>query len=270
MKVYLSNSDLSLVTESKYLLEVVQASLEITDSSSVYKESLLVSSFLSTITVRNSQLSDISFEMVSLSIVSSTLIMENSTISDVTGISKGANLISANSGTVNVSSLEYSSSNVRLLDAFGSEVNLESLNLTDLVIPNEIISIFYCSSFYLRDVALANVILDASFIMLTSSDNIIVEDITLTDLGYIFMELHNSNATKIHNLQVSNGTEVLKVVSSNVQTISNCLLASNSKNTSGGAISIDDSEVKIFDSTFRQNSAINGGAIYFHCSSTSN
>ncbi|CAI2361155.1 unnamed protein product [Moneuplotes crassus] len=270
MKDYLAGNDLSFVAESEYLLEVVQASVDIIDQSQVYRQSLLLNSFSSTITIQNSSISDISFKAIPLSIVSSTLNMNDCTVDNATELITGSNLILVNSGTANLSKVEYTNSNTKFMIALNSDITLEDIALKSMAFSSEAISISYCNSFYLREFSLNNVSFAGKYIItFIKSNNIVAENITLTALTETFMNFKQSNVTRIHHLQITEGIQAFKFVLTNVQAISESVFSKNTGTGSGGTFSMENSKVRIYDSTFVNNTAVNGGAIEFHCTGTS-
>ena len=85
-----------------------------------------------------------------------------------------------------------------------------------------------------------------------------------------FASFKNSQVEKISNIKISNMNKALSAVNSNITEFSDSQISENHSTSPGGAISMLNSRLSISNSTFMTNSASEGGAIMFECTSLQN
>ncbi|CAI2377172.1 unnamed protein product [Moneuplotes crassus] len=265
---YLQHYNLDSLTESEYLLEVVQGALEIIESSTIYDQSIILNSFLSRIAIADSNLTNMEFSISPLNILSSTLMITNCSIEDMNAITNNANFITENSGSISISASRYVNSNAEMLNIFGSEAFLEDLEFVNLTIPQSLMHLSYCTSFHLRRMILENLTVENKYILsIQNSQNGIVEDLQLDGLKKYFIQCRDTHFLRLTNLSISGSIQVFKFISSTVDLISDSEFSGNTESGSGGVISMSDSRANIFNTMFVNNSATSGGVIFFHCTS---
>ncbi|CAI2378011.1 unnamed protein product [Moneuplotes crassus] len=266
MKDYLYTTNLSSINESEYLLEVIQGSLQISDFTSISDQALVIKSFLATVTIVDSAISGLVFNSPPLNILSSTLVLQNCTVEDIDDLSERSSLVITNSAKANITDVRYANANTQILSGFSSDISIEDVSYVNVSTPQDLIYISYCTSFLLRNISLANVTAgDRRMLIVNDSENIIVEDITLSGLDKRFIEFRGSNIIRISGLNIFDGIQVLRFTNCNVQIISNSEFSGNMREGSGGVISMFDSRVHIFNTTFINNTAVEGGVVYFYC-----
>lgn len=134
MKEYLSSSNFSSTTESEYLFEALQASFEVINGSHIYDQSLILQSFLSTVKIHTSTLSNLRFQSPPLKFLSTTINFEGVTLLNTFMVSNNTSLIFVNLGTVVVQGLTHKNSNTELLTVLYSNITVDTLvfeNVTD-------------------------------------------------------------------------------------------------------------------------------------------
>lgn len=143
MKDYLQNQDLSSISESEYLFEALQANFDITNSTKIHHQSLILLSFLSTVNIQDSIISEISFETPSLNILSTSLTIMNVSFSQTLRGTEDISFMFINSGNLSATNLRHSHSNAQTLTATFSEVEVSNLNFENITDVKELVTIYF-------------------------------------------------------------------------------------------------------------------------------
>ena len=108
-----------------------------------------------------------------------------------------------------------------------------------------------------------------AYIDIKRSTNVTIENITASNFQKLLFKIDKSTVESILNLHISESLQTIDFTESKIKMISQCnFINDGAENKStGGAISLFNSEVIIKNSTFTGNKAIKGGAISFECTS---
>ena len=82
MKTYLENLDFKTITESETLIQVLQAQVNITNSTSIYDSTSIIYSFSSTVLIENTLMFEIGFAQSPMNMISTTATLSNLTIAN--------------------------------------------------------------------------------------------------------------------------------------------------------------------------------------------
>ena len=109
-------------------------------------------------------------------------------------------------------------------------------------------------------------------IVISSSHNINVTYLNAQHIPELIMSISKSSVTSFDNLMIENCTQAMHISDTSISSISSSTFLNNGNNQSqsGGAIYMSNSIASIHDSMFMNNTAIDGGAIQFSCTSTNN
>ena len=120
------NNGGSNLQSDKYLFGLISSSLQISDSSRIFNESLLLNAFMSTLVINETEISNINFDETSIRIVSSTLDLCHSQLLNINDESlNGSNkefILIDDNGEAIVQNLELTNSNsmlLRMVTSFG-------------------------------------------------------------------------------------------------------------------------------------------------------
>jgi len=101
------------------------------------------------------------------------------------------------------------------------------------------------------------------------SSDINIQNFNIDGLKQLLFKVDASNISSILNVTLKNSVKTIEFSNSIIDSISNCSFINNGNEnkSSGGALSLFNSEASIFNSTFNNNSAVQGGAISLSCTS---
>ena len=109
-------------------------------------------------------------------------------------------------------------------------------------------------------------------IVFTSSHRITITTIIVQNIPELILSISKSSVASFDNLMIENCTQAMHISDTSINNITNSTFLNNGNNQSqsGGAIYMSNSIASIHDSMFMSNTAIDGGAIQFSCTSTNN
>ena len=128
MKDYLGSENLNDTDEQEYLFQVLQGTLNILESTYIHDESMILKSFLSSVTIDDSKFSNIQYFSSSLSIFDSTFIFQNIEIAEIQTSTDQESFIVANSATLFMRNVSYSNSNSPMLLSLSSYLEIQRVS----------------------------------------------------------------------------------------------------------------------------------------------
>ncbi|CAI2367043.1 unnamed protein product [Moneuplotes crassus] len=268
MKAYLNSTNLTATSEQGYLFQVLQGNLNILNSTHIHDENLVLKSFLSTVTVENSQFSNVEYSISPLNILDSIFTMEHTQISGAQASSVEESFIIANSAKMSVNNVTYSDSNSQIMISLSSHLEMNQIKIQNVSECPYLLSVVLCDWFYLANIEVQySTPSEAVMVYVHDTANITLESINVSNTTSTFAFFKNSEITKITGLKMTSLNQTLTFVNSNVKELSHSEFKDNFSNSSGGAISMTNSKLAIESTNFTRNSATEGGAIIFECTS---
>jgi hypothetical protein len=157
-----------------------------------------------------------------------------------------------------------------MLQLLFSDGTIDNISLDNISDSPEVILVYSCSSFSLKNIQLTNVsVTPEALVRIHKSNNIRIEDISLTSIDKLLISVVNTNVTSILNVSLKNSKQVMKFQDSIVTEMAHCMFDNNTQNGTnrGGVLAMIDSTMVIKNTTFQNNQALVGGAISFECNS---
>lgn len=270
MKNYLVGLDLEVVTQNEVLIQVLQGELKVVEGTHIHNESLILKSFLSSVVIQDSRISEITYFESPINAITTTVEMKNVTVENILLGDFGSQIsfIEMNSGTLIADGVVFQNGQTRMIQLLFSIGVLENLQFINIHSITDILSTLNSESLLVKNFEFTNSTVEMiSFVNLKDSQDIKVEDTTLQDLQYRLISFENSNITHIKNISITNSTQVFIFSHSKILKISNSTFIDNSLPSplKGGAVKIQNSQVTLDTCTFTRNSAYAGGAITFEC-----
>jgi hypothetical protein len=271
LKQHVSKNSVSLSQEepSGDLVQLILASLTVTNSSLIHTQDSLVNTFLSTLVVEDSSITAISITNYSFEIVSSTFVFSRMSLSNITTTHGEFILVSLDSNFT-IQDIKYESSNSILFNVRSSKLaakNIEYLNVTGM---RYLFEIYDSNQAEITNITARKTLSTSnSIVSIKNSLSVSIEDVTISDIEQVVFEIVNSNVTKIERISVTNSQKVMYIKNSNINSIQSSDFTGNGRETNakGGAMEIQDSYVVIQNGVFQNNTAEVGAAIYFDCTS---
>jgi hypothetical protein len=254
------------------LMQLVLASIKITNSTHIHHEDALINSFLSTVTIEDSTISDIDISDISIEAVSSTLIFTGMNLQNITNNNNGDFILVSLESNFTFSDIVYKDSNSILFNLRSSDIVASNLMFLNIVDARNLFIIYDSIRASINEMQTINSnSADISLISIRNSNDVSFGDITLDGIDQIVFNIERSFVIEIKNITISNSQKVFLVQDSKIDMIRDSTFSNNGKKTNykGGAIEMMDSHIYIVNSTFINNTAESGAGIYFDWSSLS-
>ncbi|CAI2373860.1 unnamed protein product [Moneuplotes crassus] len=254
-------------THNEYQFSLIFASLSMVSATEINQESLVVDSFVSTLEITDTVIRDFTMEAIAIRGVSSTISLRNLSFINFTVTDQVDYILDTLDSTLSI----MNSTSI-IFRARSSQVNIQGLTygLIANAIELGVISSCYNSTISGLTSTLSEV-LGRSLLRLESSQNISLSNAVLKNTQKSGVRILSSNMISITNMNVLNCQDGVYIESSTVELLQNSSFENNgnSSKINGGALHITNSDVTLSNNIFRQNTAHDGGAIAFTCTSTS-
>ena len=269
MKTALQNTNLTLTKKASALIQLIYGSLTILSNSSFSGQSVIFSSFLSSITLKDSAITNVIVNKSTMEIVSSTLMISNMTFENITNPIK-KNFIYISDSQLDVTNLYYKNSDSSLFNIIYSSANISNLKQENVNGGMELIKLDNCNSIYLSKIELINTTtITKSLIVIDRSKAVVIENIVIANISQIMFKISKSEISSINSVNIEKCLESFRITESRVALLSNSTFMQNGGTSKeiGGAIYLFNTEMNISNCSFTLNSAKIGGVISFQCNS---
>lgn len=256
--------------EAQPIFQLISASLSIIDGTLIYDQSSIINSFISTVTLQNITLTNITMSEISIKAVVSAITFENIIITGLSNPTKTGFILVMLDSTLKITNMNYSDSDSTLFKARTSSVEVVNIQFKEITNTTELFSIFDCYNISLDTVSSSDSqITGEDMFMIFNSENVTLANIDIQNSKNVALRILSSTVTRISGLYMRNCTEGLYIEESTVLLFEKSTFEDNGGITQlgGGALYVKNSDVSISNSTFKENTAQVGAAIYFTCSS---
>lgn len=271
----IANSDLYDINESNYAFQLISGSLSIQNNTEIYLQNYIFDTFQSTLIIENSKIYSVSVSESSLKITSTVLEVKSSLFYNISEVNMVPFIFVAFESKLNVEAVEYYDSNCTLFICSFSSAEIDNLKVHNITTKSATPLLYFDKEL--------NITLTNSEIYEVSSPNqdylwsIVdsyawsIKNVSFHDSGQYSLYIDESVIQEINSLTIQDWDHGVYIDESTVTLLTNSnferLGGTDFKH--GGAIIIDNSNVTISNSSFSSNSAIEGGAIYYICSTSS-
>ena len=271
-----SNANFALIIleeNSPSILQLISSSLIIQNNSHIYDQSIIVKAFLSSISFKDSKISQINLTNTGIEVVGSLASFENIEIDSI--ISNSTNIaiqfiLALLESEITVNSLNYRDSNSILLKTRTSKTSLFKLNYININGAFVLFEISENIEVILSEITTATSSISSTNLFTIINSNLVsITDIIIHEINNTVFHIQKSSVTTLRNITIKDTFKGLEIITSTVNNITNSTFErnGNAAKKTGGSFKIIDSSVIIRDTIFRNNSAQIGAAIYFSCSS---
>ena len=265
-KDYLKSHTNVYTIESTYLLfELIQANLVIRNSTQIYNDRSVVSAFISTFTLIDSMLYNLSILSYAFKFTSSNATISNSKFSGISTIDNTSLFQTSFQSSVEFNNLEFNDSKLSFLSLLSSTLNFQlisiknissdtsliSISSGDLLITDSIIESSHSSIEWLWDISASTGSLISNFTI----KNTINSPLCIAYSSIIM--INGLSGVWCSNHFHFDSTVIKEMINSTFISVGETSL----KN--GGAIYLSNSNITISNSKFTGNIATDGGAIYY-------
>ena len=251
-------------------LTSISGGLSINDGSKIHNQESFMESFISTVSLSNSNIYDIEVTRECLRILSSNITMNNMQIFSINNPNSSRFISIGFDSRFEANNITYSNSNSKLFEFnFIEFLSLKEVSFVNINTQNNLMTVFHCSEFLFEDLTLSNTTSENEALVIDYSSKTQIRDINVKDQKQLFMKIRYSEFDLISNVIISNYSQGIKILDSIISNISDLTFEENGSNSllNGGALLIQDSEVTIHNSVFKANKAISGAAVSYLCKS---
>jgi len=249
-------------------IQLITAALKFQNNAHIQDQTSVINSFLSTVTIIDSQISSISLDTAGLSILSSTLEIDNIQISGIETQSDAFFISASLDSSLDLKNIVYSNSNALLFEVRTSTISVNKINFTNINNAPHLFKIDSSSDSDISDVTSVDAETKSGYLFsVTNSKNMSFNNVNVESSKSTVFRILSSDITIMNNITIKDSyqgmnieaSDITKIVASEFNTNGNLTL------TQGGAIHITDSIVNVEDTSFIKNKAKTGAAIYFNC-----
>ena len=254
-----------LIEKVEATIQLISALIIFQNNTHIYNQSSIVNSFLSTVTFENSKMSNISLSEIGIEIVSSTLIMENLEITQVNNPLETDFIVALLESDLTLRDITYSDSNSILFRIRTCSIEVSNLDYDNIIGATQLFEIFDGYNTTINDVTSKNS--EASLgrlFAVINSENITFTNIYVNKSLSTPIVIENSHLELMDNITIQNSYMGMEIKTSTIDLITSSEFTKNGASTlyEGGGLHISDSFVKIEKTSFTENRARTGAAIY--------
>jgi predicted outer membrane repeat protein len=257
---------------STSLLQLISGAAKFINSTHIHNEDALVSAFVSTVSFSGSTISSINLVGSALEIISSTLEFTEMNVSNITTSNESTFIEVSLESSVSINHTLYSNANSKMFNLLSSEGMISNLTMRKVAGVSYLFEMYDC-----HNVQITNFNNEdshstgESLVLIRKSQNLTLNDLDFSSLNQTLVILRNSHVREIKNVTISLSVSPLIVENSRIEALSESTFAHNGNSNvlRGGALYLLNSDLNISNSSFENNTAESGGAVYFDCSSAS-
>ena len=144
------------IEPARELIQVILGHIVISNSTQIQRESVLIHTFISTVEILNSTITDIEFDEVSFEVVASTLVIQNTQFSSLTSTNSRDFILGTFGSTVSIERVNVSNSETPVFRSLQSATSVNTLSLTNISSPEYVFKIESSSGVSLNNITLDN------------------------------------------------------------------------------------------------------------------
>ena len=261
----LQNSDLMNIIPISNSFHLISSSLSINNFTTVVNQNNFLACFQSSFYLSDSIIKDIDLQSNLFYISSTSLTVNNVLFSNITTKNIDAYVISALlDSSIYLANIEYVNSSWSFFNSYSAQISLINMNITSISLKNYLMSFLSWDSISIVNSSITSIVSSASSALYYSRSTIdFIQNLTISNLNTVGIELLYSNITQISRLFIYDSAKGMALKYSNITIINNSEFSrcGSQKLLFGGVIDLLDCSITIENSTFNNNNAQNGGAI---------
>jgi len=232
----------------------------------------LINAFISIVTLQDITLTNITLSEISIKAVVSTITFENVIITNLSNPVQTDFMLIMIESTVIINNMNYSSSDSTLFKAITSSIEIMNIGFSQISNVTELVSISNCYNVSMNTITSTDSLITGNdLFIISNSDNVTLTNIDIQNSHNAALRIFSSNITRIYKLNLNNCTKGLIIESSTVLLLEDSTFMNNGGTNliQGGGLYMINSDISISNSSFKNNIAQSGAALYFSCSSIS-
>ena len=255
----------NILVSSNYRLALIQlilSSLSIQDGSTISNQNILFNILMSSLIFSDSKISNVSN---SIQLSSSNMTVINTNFIQILNDDSTDFIFMNLDSSLTINSSLFVNSSTSIINSRNSMIQANDITFYGISSPSSLwriansnkvliskVKIEYCTSVY-------------ALFVIDQSVNVALSSLSGMIMNETLVQITNSNLTLLDSINVYQFYQVLVIKNSKINMVSNWNFTENGQKLLkfGGAVFISDSMLNISNSIFKNNTAINGGAISF-------
>jgi hypothetical protein len=272
LKDYINRNSEALSNEalSTALLQLISGAASFINSTHIHNEDTLVNAFVSTVSFSRSTISSMNLIDSAIEIISSTLEFTEMSVSNITTLDESTFIETSLESRVSINNASYSNANSKMFNFRSSEGIISNLTMRKVVGVSYLFEMYDCNNFQISNFIFEDSHSSGeSMILIRESQKINLSNLDFSNLNQTLMILRNSHVREIKNITIISSVNPLIVENSKIEALFDSTFAHNGNANvfRGGALYLLNSDMSIITSSFVNNTAESGGAVYFDCTS---
>jgi hypothetical protein len=268
LKQYINSNKETIQSEasSRALIQLISGSVKVLNFTHVHHQDAIINAFVSTVVFENSTISQINMTVNWIEIVSSSLTFSGMDVTAISNLGQNEFIDISSESSMAISNVMYNDSDSILFNLRSSEATIQNVTIENVQDAHHLFELYDTKNVRMSGFNIFNSSsVSESMVSIKNSDQISVNDFIFDGVEKTILIIEKTFLTEIKNLRISKSFSPVSIKDSTIELLSNSIFMDNtSKNTSvGGALNLYNSDVRIVNSTFANNTAESGGAIHF-------
>jgi hypothetical protein len=268
LKEYINENIETLQNEapSKALIQLISGTVKFMNSVHVYDQPALIKAFTSSVIFEDSLISSINMIDTWIEVVTSNFEFSKMEIRNISNPEKYEFISVSSDSLISLSNVEYYDSNSVLFNVRSSEAMIENIFMKNITNADHLFEFYDSSNVELKNFTVVNSSSSQDeLIQIRKSKEFSFSQWTFENISQSVLVIQDSHFKEIKDFTIANSSSPLIIENSKIDMLKDSIFMKNSHSEvlEGGAIKIYNSDVRVVNSTFANNTAESGGAIHF-------
>ena len=253
-----------------YSIQCISGALTITNDTFITNQSTFINSYLSTVLlISNLTIYDIRSDNNIFVIAETNLTLDNVAIDNLyTNGGRGKFIQVSFESHVVVSNIQYTNSNMKLIETFTSQMHISTLHMSNISLTQYAIDFTRCHNIKIENVKIYDISTTKTSMMYMAKSSINkIKNMTVNNINSTMLYILQSSITLIDDIEINDVTQSIHIKQSSIGMIQNSRIfrSGSSDILYGGALHIDNSNSSMQNLTLEHSIAQTGGAIHIGC-----
>ena len=251
-----------------YSIQCISGAVQIANNTFITNQPYFVNAYISAVILSNSTISNITSDYNILAAVESNLTLIDIKIRSLYTSEYGTFMQASFGSHVSLTNIEYSNSTIKFIETLSSQLQINNISVSNVFLTQYVMDFVDCQNIRLKNLMMYNINTTTEYMINIARSYIDqIMSMTVYDVDATILRTFNSNITLIDSIRIHDVAQSIYVEQSSIGVIQNShIYQSGSFDILfGGAIHIEDSNMKMINVTLEHNTAQIGGAIHIGC-----
>ena len=264
----MNNLNLLDTVSLQYGMQCISGSLTITNDTYITNQPYLVNSYLSTVSLYNSTIYEITSDSNILMAVETNIELNGLMINGLYTNGLGKFVQASFGSEAIISNTEYESSTMQFVEVLSSQIQLSNISVSNITSNQYIFDFIDCKNVELENIVINNVNTTKEYMIHTTSSTINqIKNMTVHDIDSTMLYILKSNIMLIDDIETYNVAKGIYIEQSSIDLFQNSHIYQSGSTSIqfGGALHLVNSNSTMMNMTLNNNTAQTGGAIHISC-----